>query len=197
MTRLRELLDRSRWPALASWVLVSGLALVTAANAYLGNYLWAGFSLAATVLAVMPSVVYRDPAVTLDWSVVAMALLPVLVRTFGSVGTVARLATYLSVAALALVLAVELDAFSPVKLTPRLGVVFVVLATMAAAGIWMVVQWTVDTFVGTGFYERKAQVMWYLVGATAAGLLAGATFELYFRRADGTDSTRDPVEQSP
>lgn len=187
MTRLRDLLVRSRWPALASGALGGGLALLTVANVLLENYLWAGFALAATVLVLLPSIVHLDPAVTLPWPLVGMTLLVVLVRTLDGVGTVSRLATYLSVAAVALIIAVELDAFTPVSLTPRLAVSFVVLATMATAAVWVVVLWTADLLANTGFYERKAQLMWYLVGATGAGLLAGGLFELYFRSDDGTD----------
>ena len=197
MTRLRDLLDRSRLPALVTWVLVTGLAGATALNAFWGNFLWAGFALAATLLVALPSVVRYDPAVTLPWPVVAMVLLPVLVRTLMITGTVARIATYLSVAAVALVIAIELDTFTPVKLTPTLGVVFVVLTTMAAAALWTVVLWTADLFAATGFFEQKAQMMWYLVGATGAGLLAGVLFELYFREEDSTDSSGPSLEQSP
>ena len=196
MTRLRELLDRSRWPALTTWVLIAGLAGTTAANISRGNVLWAGFALVATLLVVLPSVVRFDPTVTLPWPVVAMVFLPIIVRMFGSTGTVTRIATYVSVAAVALVLAVELDAFSPVKLTPTLGVVFVILTTMAAAGIWVVALWIANLVVGTGFFEGKAQMMWYLVGATVAGLLGGVLFELYFREEDSTESQGSTPERS-
>jgi hypothetical protein len=184
VTRLRELLERSRWPALASWVLVAGLAAVTVANVYYEQYLWASFALAASVLVVLPSVVYRDPAVTLHWPVVALAVLPILGRTLGSNPTFVRGTTYLSVAAVALVLAVELDAFSPVRLTPRLAVVFVVLATMATAGVWAIVQWSADAVLATSFVEGKTAMMWDLVGATVAGVLAAGLFELYFREEE-------------
>lgn len=184
MTRLRKLLDRSRWPALATWLLVGGLVVVTAANVYYEQYLWASFALVATVFVVVPSLFYRDPAVTLPWPVVAVVVLPVLGRTVGSLPTFVRATTYLSVAAVALVVAVELDAFSPVRLTPRLAVVFVVLATMAMAGVWAVVQWTADLVLATSFVESKKAMMWDLVGATTAGVLAGVVFELYFRKEE-------------
>jgi hypothetical protein len=165
-------------------VLVAGLAAVTVANVYYEQYLWASFALAASVLVVLPSVVYRDPAVTLHWPVLALAVLPILGRTLGSNPTFVRGTTYLSVAAVALVLAVELDAFSPVRLTPRLAVVFVVLATMATAGVWAIVQWSADAVLATSFVEGKTAMMWDLVGATVAGVLAAGLFELYFREEE-------------
>jgi len=55
------------------------------------------------------------------------------------------------VAALALVVAVELDVFTPVRMPPWFAVVFVSIATLAAAGVWAVVQWAADVTLGTTF----------------------------------------------
>jgi hypothetical protein len=60
---------------------------------------------------------------------------------------------------------------------------------MATAGVWAVVQWLSDVYLGTGFVltgDPEAVVertlMLDFVAATVAGLLAGVVFELYFRR---------------
>ena len=66
---------------------------------------------------------------------------------------------------------------------------FVVITTMAAAGLWAVGQWLSDLYLGTGFLlgrgteeEVEAALMWDFVAATVAGLAAGVLFEFYFRR---------------
>jgi len=71
----------------------------------------------------------------------------------------------------------------------RFAVVFVVVTTMAAAGIWAVVRWLSDVLVGTRFlYDGRPEhvieeaLMWDFVAATVAGVFAGVLFEYYFRR---------------
>jgi hypothetical protein len=100
------------------------------------------------------------------------------------------LATYLSVAAVALVVAVELQVFTPVRMTPRFAVGFVVVATLAAAGAWAVARFALDSLLGTTFLLDPAlpesiierALMFEFVYSTAAGVLAGVIFEGYFRR---------------
>jgi hypothetical protein len=104
-------------------------------------------------------------------------------------------ATYLAIAALALVVAVELDMFTRVRLANWFGVVFVVVATMAAAGFVALLGWWLDLTVGATFVlpaepplsaaEEAAAVERILrdfVAATAAGVVAGVVFTAYFRR---------------
>ncbi|MFW5937722.1 MAG: hypothetical protein ACOCSN_02145, partial [Halanaeroarchaeum sp.] len=143
------------------------------------------------------------------WEVLLLATLPVIARSFATPGPVSDVATYLSVAAVALIIAVELDVFTAVRMTTSFAVVFVVIATMATAGAWTVVQWLSDVYLGTTFIyptpppvsetvDTAAQesLMWDFVAATAAGLIAGVVFALYFRgRADTRLSTPGGVEE--
>jgi hypothetical protein len=90
--------------------------------------------------------------------------------------------TYVAVAALALVVAVDLDAFTDVEMTPDFAVAFVVVVTMAAAGLWTILQYASDVYLGTALLGDQTAVMWHLVVATVIGLVAGVAFELYVRR---------------
>jgi hypothetical protein len=111
-------------------------------------------------------------------------------RTTATVVLTTELATHLSVAALALVVAVELEVFTPVRMPPWFAVLFVVIATMATAGVLAVSQWLSDLYLGTTFLLSPgrsedavhAAVMGDFLAATAAGVLAGVVFEWYFRR---------------
>jgi len=84
--------------------------------------------------------------------------------------------------AVALILAVQLHAFTPVKMTYGFAVLFVVVTTIATAGVWAVVRWIADIQLGTGFLATEEELMWEFVYSTAAGLLAGGIFRVYFGR---------------
>lgn len=194
-TGLRPVLRSQRLNAGLCWLLVAFLGAMAGAQAAVGELLWAGFVSTLAVLALVPAVVYRNPWAMLPWEVVALASLPVLGRVlvvgetlFGVVLT-GRVVTYLAVAAVALIVAVELDVFTPVRMNYSFAVLFVVVTTTATAGVWAVVQWLSDVYLGTGFILTgdpesvvERALMLDFVAATVAGLLAGVVFELYFRR---------------
>ncbi|WP_435184554.1 hypothetical protein [Halobellus sp. EA9] len=160
-----------------------------------GELEWAGFTVAVLVVALIPPVARRRPTAMLPWEVVFLAALPILSRalvageTVGGMTFSGRIITYVAVAALALLVAVELDVFTGVKMNHRFAVAFVVVTTMAAAGIWAVVRWLSDVLIGTRFlYDGRTEhvieeaLMWDFVAATLAGVAAGVLFEYYFRR---------------
>jgi hypothetical protein len=184
-----QLLADRRKNAYASWGLVAFLVVVFVGNVLGGTVVWAGFVGGLVGLVVAPPVVHRRATVMLPWEVLALAALPVFGRTLATVPLTSRLATYLSVAAVALVVAVELHAFTQVRMTYGFAVVFVVVATMAAAGIWAVVRWAVEVTLGVpalypGLDEAATHtaVNWEFVASTVAGLIGGGVFELYLRR---------------
>lgn len=179
---LGDVVENARVNAGLSWLLVAFVALAAAESLLDGDLLWMGFTGSVAALAVVPAVAYRDPTVMLPWEVLALAALPVVGRALATVALTSRLATYLSVAALALIVAVELHTFTPVRMTDWFAVLFVVVATIATAGVWAVVQWLSDVFLGTALIQSEHRLMWGFVAATAAGLLSGVIFQLYFRR---------------
>ncbi|GGL52947.1 hypothetical protein [Halocalculus aciditolerans] len=191
--RLGRLIEAKRSNAVLAWLLVAFILLVFAESLWMRDLVWAGFTLVVAGVALVPPVVARDPEIMLPWEVVLLAALPVLARTVTTWGPATDLATSLSIAALALLVAVELDVFTPVRMTPWFAIAFTVIATMATAGLWAVGQWLADLFLGTyyvlpppgsGMTEGDAlyRLMWDFVGATGVGLVAGVVFEWYFRR---------------
>lgn len=105
-----------------------------------------------------------------------LAALPIVGYAFGD-GDVSDFAVYLSVAVLALIVTLELQLLTAVEMNTRFAVFFVV-ATMATAGIWGVVRWVADIYLGTGFLSGLNALMWEFVVSTAAGVV----FEFYFHR---------------
>jgi hypothetical protein len=191
-TELDRLVEDERLNAVLSWLLVGFVVLVAASNVAIGDPLWAGFALVVAALAVVPPVRFRTPRAMLPWEVLALAAFPLVGRTFtllAEVGTGA-LATYLAVAAVALIVAVHLHVFTPVEMNAAFAVFFVAVATMAAAGVWAVVRFALDTLLGTAFLLRpgveeavvERNLMFEFVYSTIAGVGAGLVFDRYFRR---------------
>jgi hypothetical protein len=185
----RLLRDRQR-NTILGWALIAFVLVVVVESLLSGDLAWAGFAVVVLGLALVPPLAYRDASVLLPWEVLLLAILPLFGRALATNLLASQLATYFSVAAVALIVAVELDVFTTVKMTEWFAIVFVVLATMAAAGTWAVVRWSSDVLLGTsllltpGVAESviEERVMWEFVYSAAAGFLAGAVFELYFRR---------------
>ena len=203
---LRRLVERRRLNAVLGWTFVAVLCLIGVAAVVWGRLLWAGFTLTLVSLAVVPAVAFRKFDAMLPWEVLALASIPSLGRllvvgqTVGGVTLTGRITTYVAVAAAALILAVELDVFTPVRMSDSFAVVFVAIATVAAAGLWAEVRWLSDILFGTGFlldgrpeHVIEEALMWDFVAATVAGLVAGVCFELYFRRYADT-TPRYPVD---
>ena len=192
--RLAPLIEDKRTNAAVSWLLVAFVALVGVESAP-EDLVWVTFTAAVVLVVVVPPVAFRNAAAMLPWEVLLLVALPVFGRAFTTPGLSSDVATYLSVAGLALVVAVELDVFTPVGMTHWFAVLFVVIGTMAAAGLWAVVQWASDVLLSTTFIlpaeppltdaqEAVAlnALMWDFVAATVVGVLAGAIFVVYFRR---------------
>ncbi|AKH98149.1 hypothetical protein [Halanaeroarchaeum sulfurireducens] len=196
---LDTVLDDRRINAAVGWGLLAFVAAGALESIADGDWVWVLVSGSVVVLALLPALIYRSPRVMVPWEVLVLATLPMLARSLTGPGTFGQIAAYLAVAAVALIIAVELDVFTPVRMTTTFAVVFVVIATIATAGVWAIVQWASDLYFGTTFiYPMSPPVsravddaaleslMWDFVVATAAGLLGGLVFALYFRERANT-----------
>ncbi|WP_435095231.1 hypothetical protein [Halarchaeum sp. P4] len=192
--RLGRVLETARTNALLGWALVCLVVGVALASLWDGDFAWMAFCAGVAALAVVPPAVYRDPRVMLPWEVLLVAFLPVLGHALATWWLTTALATYLSVAALALVVVVEFDVFTSVRMTDGVAAFVVVVITMAVAGLWAVVQWLSDLYLDTTLVYLSRPVtpavdaaslealMWDFVAAAVCGLLGGVLFVLYFRR---------------
>lgn len=195
-----DLLGDRRVNALLAWLVVGLILAAVAGSVAGGEPLWAVFTGVLAAVVLLPPLSYRNVDAMLPWEIVLLSALPVVGRLFATVPVTGNLATYLSVAAIALIVAVELQLFTPVKMTPRFAVVFVGVATMAAAGVWAVVRWGTDQLFGTSFildpalseHAIEEGLMWEFVASTLAGVGAGIVFALYINYKVGT--ARLPAE---
>jgi len=176
------------------WVVVGLLVAFAAGSIAVGDPLSAGFALGVAVLGVLVPLTYRSATVTLPWEIIAVASIPTVGRAFVPVTfevlgvSFASVVTYIAVAAVALIVAVELHAFTPgVEMTYGFAVLFVVVVTLAAAGVWALARWLSGIYLGTTPLTDERAVMWEWVGSSVAGLVAGLALRPYFDRRAYTD----------
>ncbi|MFB6227978.1 MAG: hypothetical protein ABEH88_05255 [Halobacteriales archaeon] len=180
---LEALFRDSHTNAVLAWVLVGILATVFVESALDVDYGWILFVGTVGVIVLIPLVAYRDWRVMLPWELLVLALLPILVRAlFG--GTVGTFATYLSLAAVALLVIVQLHTFTSLSVTSWFAVGLVVLTTLSAEAAWTIFRWNADNLLGTSFLLDNETLMIEWVYVTLAGLAAGVLFDGYFRRRD-------------
>ena len=172
-----------RTNAIVGWVMVAILASVFVGSAFQIDYQWTLFTAFVGGVVVIPPVAFRDWRVMLPWELLGLALFPILVRGLVG-GTVGTFATYLALAALALLVVVELDAFTSLQVTHWFAVVLVVLTTLAAVAAWTVFRWNADQFLGTAYLADNETLMMEWLYVTLAGVGAGLLFDGYFRRRD-------------
>ncbi|WP_254523657.1 hypothetical protein [Natrinema caseinilyticum] len=181
-TALEGLIADGRTNAMVAWGLIVVIGGIGLAELLTGGILWVTFAATLVALAVLPPVAFRSALAMLPWEVLLLAALPVLGMAINADQLTGHFAAYLSVAAIALVLAVELHSFTTVRMTPSFAVVLVVVGTMAAAGLWALLRWSAEKTLGIPFTADHDAVMWEFVYSAVAGLGAGVVFELYFRR---------------
>lgn len=204
------MLTDARPNAVAAWVLTVVALVAAVANAVAVAPLWAGFALVVVVLALVPPLKYRDPTAMLPWEVLLLATLPLLARVIVELAALrGDVVTYVAVAAIALVVAVELHLLTPVEMNERFAVGFVVTATMAAAGLWAVLRYGSDILLGTtlllppggvgaseaALATAEHDLMLEFVASFIAGIAAGALFEWYFRRQGRAETVIDALEE--
>lgn len=174
-------IESRRSNALFAWVLVACIGVAAANSLSEGDFLWAGLGVASIAVVLVPAVAYRSTAAMLPWEVLLFAAVPLVSESLGIL-LPRSIATFLVVPALALAIAVEFDAFTPVEMSPGFAVLFVVTSTMATAGAWAVVQWVADLALGTQYLGTLSETMWTMVAATGTSLVTGAIFAGYLRR---------------
>lgn len=169
--------------AAIGWVLVAVLAGVFLDSVVDFDRQWMLFTAVVGAIVLVPPAAFRSWRVMLPWELLVLALLPILVRgLFG--GTVGTFAVYVALAAVALVVVVELHLFTSMEVTHWFAVVLVVMTTLASGAAWAVFQWNADQYLGTDYLTTNEALMTEFLWMTLAGFAAGVVFDAYFRRRD-------------
>jgi hypothetical protein len=200
-----DLLVDTRVNSVLAWSLVGLIGLVTVESLVTADYLWATFAAGVGIVAALPAIQSRNVRSMPPWEIVLLASLPIVSRAVATVQITSTVATYLSIAALALLIAVNLHTFTTVEMSVGFAVLFVVVTTLGVAGLWAVVRWLSDVYLGTtlllvpgldGTVDREVveqALMWEFVASGVAGLVAGILFERYIRRRSTVTSRLEDV----
>lgn len=180
MPRFRAFADSRRVNAVTNWLATVVLLVAAAALAVAGQRLWPLFALVAVGVVAVPPARTRDPWVTLPAELVVLVAAPVVTR---AAGVTTSVTPFVAVAALALLVVIDLDAFTSLEMTPGFAVAFVVVTTMAFAGTWAIAEFAADALLGTSYVGGQRETNLDLLTATLVGVLAGVAFTAYFREA--------------
>ena len=179
--RLTRLVRDGRLNAVAAWAMIAVLAGVLVESAIDYDVLSAAIAVGLGAVVLAPTAAARDWRAMLPAELVGLSLLPILVRALSG-GELGTFATYVAIAALALVIAVDLHMFTTLRLTHWFAVAFVVMATLATAAVWTVLRWNLDQRAGTAYLTTNDALMVEWMYVTLAGIAAGLLFDGYFRR---------------
>jgi hypothetical protein len=179
---LEELVEREKSNSVRSWGLLALIALSIVYNLFTGGYVGAVLGGGVILAVLVPTVAYRSSSTVLAWEVLFVAAAALLVRELLRYQPIELLGNYLVIAAISLVITVELYLYTPVEMNRWFAVVFVAMVTMTVGTLWNLGQWALDLTVGTAFIPGNDQLMVELIAATTAGVAAGILFTAYFRK---------------
>ncbi|MFQ3307975.1 MAG: hypothetical protein ACI977_000190 [Candidatus Nanohaloarchaea archaeon] len=174
----------TRFNTYFSWLLTAAVLTVFVESFLDTDLLWMMFSGLSMAVILIPPVAHRNPRVMLPWEVLIIAAMPIIVRTFQISALANEVATYVSLAALALIIAVEIHVFTSVRFNHSFAIGFTVVSTLAIAGIWALIRYQMDIYLGTGFLSTNEALMKEFINVMIAGLFAGTIFDVYFQRRD-------------
>jgi hypothetical protein len=187
MSRLETVIEDNRTNSLISWVVVAVLTLAAVASILRGEPVWTGFVAGGLAIILLPAAIQRNPMLMPPWEILVFTAFPIASQFLTLPDALADLTTYLAILAVGVLVVVELHVFSPVRMTPRFAVGFVVLVTMATAGVWTILQYASDVYLNTDLIRNKTTLMWDLVLATATSLVATPVLAIYLRWIEATD----------
>lgn len=179
-----------RTNGIVGWVLL-GVVLFAAVESFVtGSPLWGGFALVFFAIAALPAATTRDWTVLVPWPLLFVGAAAMTAR---AVGFDVAITAYVAVAVLALVGVAELDTYTDVEMSRRFAIVFAALTTMAVQGLWTIVQYYSDQWLGTEYIQGQADIQWGFVFVTIVAIVVSGVFELYFARTDDPGTDREPT----
>lgn len=193
MVRLRAVVHEERVNALIGWVLTGVVALAAVESVLTDAFLWSGIALLIVVITAVPALSTGEWTVMVPWPLVLVAATAMIVRTLG---VYPEIAGYFVIVALALIVVIELDAFTPVEMTRRFAVAFAALMTLAVQGVWTIAQYYSDLWLGTAFLHSQRELQLDIVIVTAIGITMGVVFEWYFEKVEHVGSHTSPIDSS-
>jgi hypothetical protein len=182
--KARDFFRQTRINTVIAYVLTSAVFLAFLASILQYRILWTIFTAVTLTAILTPPISNRDHRLMLPWEILFLAVIPITVRILPLSLLSTQLATYLSVAALALIIIVELHIFTYLKLNRPFAAILVLISTLALGGAWSLLQFWLGEFTGQPRLTDNTILMYDYINVTLAGLIAGISFNLYFKRRD-------------
>ncbi|SFS93236.1 hypothetical protein [Halostagnicola kamekurae] len=178
---LERLVHDERLNAAIAWVLTAIVSASALESAFTGDLLWGGFELVVVAVVTAPAISFRDWTAMVSWPLLGVATVAF---GAGAAGFPFETTVYLAIGALALIVVVELEAFTSVELSRRFAVGFAAMTTMALQALWTVAQFYADRWLGTEYLRSQTELQWDFVVVTAVALVLAAVFQWYTDRFD-------------
>lgn len=191
---MRRTLQPELPAAVLSWMPVALVLTVTVWAVLEGSVDWTFFGLGLATVLLIPPVTHGTPKTMVPWPMALLAALPFAVGVAAGSGFLAEVTGYVTVAAMALLVVIELDAFTPVEMNRGFAIAFVIVTTMTVAGVWELLRWFWDLAFGTTLVESNDVLMRQLIAATGVGLIVGVVFDRYLRRLPWTERLPDGLD---
>ena len=167
-----------------AWTLTVLIASVFIESVMDFDWAWTMFSGLVLAIILLPPLSHKDLSVMVPWEVLALTVIPVTVRSIDSAILTSQVAVFAGIAATALIVAVELHVFTQVKFTHGFAIGFTVITTLAIGGLYAVLRYLSDIYLGTTYLTTNEAFMYEFVEITVTGLLAGVIFDAYFDKKD-------------
>jgi hypothetical protein len=167
-----------RHNAILAWAAVVLLLVTGTVFAASGAILWTLVAIALAGVPLVPALIHGNWRAMPPWGLPAITVLPFLLRPYP---LLSQTVAYLAVAAVALMVAIYLTAFTDVEMTAQFAIAFVALTTIAVGTVWAGARGMADLYLGTSTLGGLGGLQRDLLLTVAGGVLASAVFEGYLR----------------
>ncbi|MGM0770437.1 MAG: hypothetical protein ACQESU_02375 [Halobacteriota archaeon] len=200
--RLSKILNNTPSNSYFGWMMVVLLFLLAAVNLMNGRLRSFILMIFLICIIIAPAVLLRNLSVMPSWYFILLAVVPIVGSTTTYYFFLTSIPIYVSLAAIALLAAAEINWFTPVRMHHNFVILLVVTITLATSGIWHLLLWLLDMNFATSFLiDGQSQetineaVMYEFMSSTAAGIISGFLFSWYFRKVEYNSSIGIPQKK--
>ena len=173
----------------ASWAMAVALLFVSVKLSLDFQAIWMFFGFLAIVLYVTPMLRFRNPFKVPPWEIVLLILVPAIIHVsqgdqpLGSYTGVWRdiyaIAISLGLATLGFLMMAELEMYTVLKVNRAFAGLFVVIFTMAVAGVSMVVVFLADKLYDQESLSTNGVVMGFFIYTFVVGIVMAIAYDVY------------------
>jgi hypothetical protein len=174
-----------------SWIPSLVLFFLSIYFAIRGDVLWTVYGITVMTLYVLPMMSKRSSFAALPWDIMVILVVPAAVHAaVGSawldgdpmwMDAIASLSFSLSMATIGMLLSVEIQMYTDVRMNSAFAVFFIVMFTLAVSGFWQVGIFLGDELYGTDNQGSNYDVMLSLSWSLVGGVLMAFVYYAYLK----------------